>query len=145
MGATGAVGDKGPTTPGLVGPVGPSGPAGLKGDTGPIGPTGPAGIVPCWVSYRDFWFNSGNADILSAQKGVITDMADYVKHNPSLILGIDGYVDSKNHDLSDHRVNAVRDALIDAGVPANRIKIGAFGDSKLRRDGRVEVLIMTGS
>jgi outer membrane protein OmpA-like peptidoglycan-associated protein len=148
MGATGAighVGDKGATTPGLVGPAGPAGPAGQKGDAGPTGAQGPVGIVPCWVSYRDFWFNPNSSDILVAQTSVITEMADYVKRNPSLILGIDGYMDSKHHDLSDNRVNAVRDALIKAGVPADRIKIGAFGDSKLRRDGRVEVLIMTGN
>lgn len=147
MGATGAigpVGDKGPTTPGLMGSAGPPGPAGQKGDTGLPGPQGPVGIVPRWVSYRDFWFNSNSADILAAQTSVITEMADYVKRNPSLILGIDGYMDSRNLDLSNRRVNAVRDALINATVPAERIKIGVFGDSKLRREGRVEVLIKTG-
>lgn len=72
-------------------------------------------------------------------------MADYVKRNPSLILGIDAYMDSRNPDLSHQRSDAVRDAMINAGVPAERIKIGAFGDPKLRREGRVEVLIMTGS
>jgi len=101
--------------------------------------------VPCWVSYREFWFNANSSDILSAQDSVIRDMATYMKKNPSLVLGLDGYMDSHNKELSNNRVNAIRDALIDAGVPANRIKTGAFGDSKLRRDGRVEVLIMTGN
>jgi outer membrane protein OmpA-like peptidoglycan-associated protein len=96
------------------------------------------------VSYRDFWFTTDSADILTAQRSVVSEMADYVKRNPSLILGIDGYVDLKNKDLSDHRVEAVRGALITSGVPAERIQVGAFGDSKLRREGRVEVLIMTG-
>jgi outer membrane protein OmpA-like peptidoglycan-associated protein len=42
--------------------------------------------------------------------------------------------------LSNQRVKAIRDALIKAGVPADKIKAGAFGDPELRRDGRVEVL-----
>jgi outer membrane protein OmpA-like peptidoglycan-associated protein len=51
--------------------------------------------------------------------------------------------DPRNQDLSDRRVNTVRDALIQAGVPAYRIQAGAFGDTGLRRDRRVEVLIST--
>jgi hypothetical protein len=129
------------TTAGRVGPAGPAGPVGEKGDTGPAGAQGPVGIVPCWVSYRDFWFNANSAEILSAQAGVISDMADYVKRNPSLQVGIDGYLDSRNADLSNNRVNVIKDGLIKQGVPAERIKVGAFGDNKLRREGRVEVLI----
>lgn len=144
-GEIGAVGPKGPTTPGLQGPAGPAGSVGPKGEVGPAGAQGPPGIVPCWVSYRDFWFTGGSAEILTAQRSVVTDIADYVKRNPSLGLGIDGYRDAANADLSNNRVNAVRDALINAGVPAERIKVGAFGEAKLRREGRVEVLIMTGT
>jgi hypothetical protein len=35
--------------------------------------------------------------------------------------------------------------LIDAGVPASRISIGAFGDPQTRQDRRVEVLFATSS
>jgi len=114
------------------------------GPAGEKGPQGPAGIVPCWVSYRDFWFNTGSADILDAQRSQAAEMADYVKRNPSLVLGIDGYTDPRNKDLSEQRVDSVRNALIANGVPSDRIKTGAFGDPKLHREGRVEVLIMTG-
>jgi outer membrane protein OmpA-like peptidoglycan-associated protein len=120
------------------------GKSGAKGASGPTGAQGPAGIVPCWVSYRDFWFNANSDSILSSQKSVAKEVAAYVKNNPSLIIGIDGYTDPTNTDLSNDRVNTIRQALIDEGVPANRIKTGAFGDTKLRREGRVEVLIMTG-
>ena len=102
------------------------------------------GIVPCWVSYREFWFNGDSADIMDTQRSMLSDIGNYCKNNPSLVLGIDGYIDSNHKDLSNLRINNVRDGLINAGVPANRIKVGDFGDSKLRRDGRVEVLIMTG-
>ena len=75
-------------------------------------------------------------------------MAAYVAQNPSLELGLDGSVNSAsahpiNQDLSDRRVSAVRDALIEAGVPADRIEMGAFADPELRRNHRVDVLIKT--
>jgi peptidoglycan-associated lipoprotein len=51
----------------------------------------------------------------------------------------------------ERRVGAVRDALIQAGVSADRIETGAFGVERLKcneateqcwkRDGRVEVLV----
>jgi outer membrane protein OmpA-like peptidoglycan-associated protein len=97
------------------------------------------------VSYRDFWFSGSSHQILDTQTGLAAEMADYVKRNPSLILGIDGHLDPKNTELSTSRVDAVRTALINNGVPPDRIKTGAFGDPKLRRSGRVEVLIMSGS
>jgi len=43
------------------------------------------------------------------------------------------------------RVNAVRDVLIQSGVPAEKIWSGAFGDPKPRRNARVEVLVTTSS
>ena len=50
-----------------------------------------------------------------------------------------------SQDLSDRRVKGIRDSLIQAGVPAEKISAGEFGDKQLRRDGRVEVLIRTGA
>jgi hypothetical protein len=41
----------------------------------------------------------------------------------------------------ERRVGNVRDALINAGVPAYKIQTGAFGDPQLRRSGRVAVLL----
>jgi hypothetical protein len=40
-------------------------------------------------------------------------------------------------------VEAIRIALIQAGVPANRIKIGAFGDVASRHDRRIGMLLAT--
>jgi outer membrane protein OmpA-like peptidoglycan-associated protein len=70
-----------------------------------------------------------------------------MNQNPSLRLGIDGSMDpsgtERSQDLSDRRVNTVRDALIQAGVPAHRIQAGSFGEAGARRDHRVEVLVST--
>jgi outer membrane protein OmpA-like peptidoglycan-associated protein len=68
--------------------------------------------------------------------------------NPSLEIGIDGSINSQSsgpisQDLSNRRITAVRDALIDSGVPADKIQTGAFGDPQLRRNHRVDVLLKT--
>jgi hypothetical protein len=49
----------------------------------------------------------------------------------------------RDQDLCDRRVEAIRASLIRAGVPAERISAGMFGNVKLRRNGRVEVLLKT--
>lgn len=148
MGTAGAMGPTGPqgaSTPGMTGPVGPAGPAGPRGDAGPTGPQGAVGAVPCWASYRTFYFGADNATLSTAQQEVTSGIADYVKRNPSLILGIDTVGSSRNNDVRDRRANAIRQALINDGVPADRIQIGAFGEPKLRQEGRVEVVIRTGT
>jgi len=53
--------------------------------------------------------------------------------NRSLRIGLDG--------ADENRTNNVRNALIDAGVPAYKIEMGAFGDPQLRQNNRVLVLI----
>jgi outer membrane protein OmpA-like peptidoglycan-associated protein len=55
------------------------------------------------------------------------------------------FTDQTHRDLKDTRVRAVRESLIQAGVPADKIKTGAFSDANLARDRRIEVLISTGS
>jgi outer membrane protein OmpA-like peptidoglycan-associated protein len=101
--------------------------------------------VSCWTSYREFWFADGRADLHDAEMAKVSEIANYMKKNPSIQVGIDATLDPQNHnqrdqDLSNQRVKAIRDALVKAGVPADKIKAGAFGDPKLQRDRRVEVL-----
>ena len=100
----------------------------------------------CWTSYRDFWFANDRADLHEAEMAKVSEIATYMKNNPSVQVGIDASLDPQNHnssdqDMSDQRVKVIRDALVKAGVPADKITAGAFGDAKLRRDRRVEVLI----
>jgi outer membrane protein OmpA-like peptidoglycan-associated protein len=74
----------------------------------------------------------------------VSEIATYMRQNPSLRVGLDGYAEPRGsaaYTLSERRVAAVRDALVQAGVPAGNIQAGAFGDQGLKRDGRVEVLV----
>jgi outer membrane protein OmpA-like peptidoglycan-associated protein len=78
----------------------------------------------------------------------VSEIARYMKNNPSLAVGLDGSMDPRgtdprNQDLSDRRVRAIRDALVEAGVPSYRIQIGPYGETHLAQDRRVAVLIST--
>ena len=143
QGAAGDTGAQGSTTVGPVGSTGPSGEAGQQGEVGATGPQGPAGVINHWTSYRNFRFDSDQADLLASETNKVSEIALYMNANPSLKIGIDGSMQPRNQPLSDQRVGAVRDALTKAGVSASRIQAGAFGDAKLPHDGRVFVFIRT--
>ena len=128
--------------------VGSSGPQDPSGAVGAQGATGPVGAVQSWTSYRNFRFDGTQSDIRSGEMGQVAEIATYIQQNPSIMVGIDGYAETSGMDafnLSQRRVNTVRDALIQAGVPAERIQAGAFGDQRLKSNGRVEVLVRSGS
>jgi peptidoglycan-associated lipoprotein len=172
-GVAGDVGPQGVDGPvGVAGARGPTGPAGIQGDQGPTGPTGPAGpqgvastavLAPArapvtWITFNDVLFDFDRSGIRSNELSKIAAVASYVQQNPSVKVGIDGYADPRgtaeyNQALSERRVNTIRDALTRAGVSADRIQTGAFGESRSKcnestepcwqRDRRVEVLIGT--
>ena len=67
--------------------------------------------------------------------GEIETLVNMLQMNPSFRVSLEGHTDSQgaesyNVNLSKNRVNAVRDLLILNGIPANRISIGHFGESK---------------
>jgi len=109
---------------------------------------GPTGVVEHWTNFRDFWFDSDKAILHPADAAKVADIATYVKTNPTMRVGIDSSlnpldINQQNDDLSKRRSAAIRTALIAAGVPASNIRTGTFGDTRMRRDGRVEVLVIS--
>lgn len=141
---------------GATGPMGPAGPMGAQGPAGPAGAQAAAGKN--WASFRNFLFDFDASSIRSNETNHVSDVAAYLKQNPSARVGIDGHTDPRgtdayNQSLSERRVNTIRDALITAGVPGDKIQTGAFGESQPKcnesteacwqRDRRVEVLIGT--
>jgi peptidoglycan-associated lipoprotein len=143
---------------GPAGPMGPAGPAGAQGAQGPAGPAGAQASAAAkqWSSFRDFLFDFDKSAIRSNESSHVSDIAAYVKQNPTARVGIDGHADPRgtdpyNQDLSQRRVDVIRDALVNAGVSVGKIHTGAFGESQPKcsesteacwqRDRRVEVLI----
>jgi outer membrane protein OmpA-like peptidoglycan-associated protein len=142
---------------GATGPMGPAGPAGAQGPAGPAGAQS-AAAAKQWSSFRDFLFDFDKSAIRSNETSHVSDVAAYLKQNPSARVGIDGHADPRgtdpyNQSLSERRVNAIRDALVTAGVSAGKIHTGAFGETQPKcnestegcwqRDRRVEVLVGT--
>jgi peptidoglycan-associated lipoprotein len=136
-GPRGPVGPPGPAGPegpaGAVGKVGQAGPSGPAGTAGPPGPVGAAGADAKWMSVKDVLFDYDKADIRADETQKIKQLAEYMKQNDGLVLRLDGHTDPRGTDpynmrLSQQRVDAVKKALIDAGVPADRIRIAAFGE-----------------
>ena len=172
-GMTGAQGSSGLTgaqgSPGMTGAQGSAGMTGVQGSAGMTGVQGPAGLTGAqgaaapaplpairWTSLKEIMFDFDRADIRYSESRKPAEIAAYMSQNPSVRLGIDGYTDSRgtsqyNLPLSQRRVTTVRDALIQAGVPADRIETGTFGTDRLmcnpsteqcsQREGRVEVLV----
>ena len=141
---------------GATGPMGPAGPMGAQGPAGVAGSQSQASAVKAWSTFKDFLFSFDQSEIRANETSHVTDIAAYMKQNPSAQVGIDGHTDPRgtdayNQSLSERRVNAIREALVTAGVADNRIKAGAFGESQPKcnesteacwqADRRVEVLI----
>ncbi len=146
-GEQGAVGDSGPqgiTTSGVAGLAGPSGDTGATGAAGEAGDQGAAGRVGNWVSYKEFNFAPTYSALSSVGLEKVSEMASYMKDNPSLQIGIDGIAaNADDQDLNDLRVASIQQALINDGVSADRIKIGEFGNKIFRRDGRIPIFFKT--
>jgi len=145
QGATGAMGATGSTmagVPGSAGPAGsagPQGPTGAMGAQGPTGSFGPQGSVSTaggWVIYREVWFDYDQATIRPDEMHKVSEVATYLKLNPSFRFGIDMYddpysTDPYKQDLGKRRVDAVRSALINAGLSADKIEKGGIDRTKL--------------
>jgi outer membrane protein OmpA-like peptidoglycan-associated protein len=144
QGAAGKEGPQGSATAGIAGLAGPSGAQGAQGKKGATGYQGTAGQVGQWVLYKEFSFNSTESSIKQEEIKMISEIADYMKKNPSLQIGIDGTaVKASDQALNDRRVKTIRSALIDAGMSSDKIKSGEIGDKDLRRMGRIAVLFST--
>jgi len=156
-------------TTGATGPMGPAGPMGAQGPAGPVGPQAMAASENRMASsstgnnsaaFKDILFDTDKSDIRSNEMSKIADIAAHVKQNAPMQVGIGGYADSRgtdqhNQGLSERRVNAIRDALVKAGVASDKIQTSAFGEQKplcnestdacWQRDRRVDVGFRTGN
>ena len=152
---------------GSTGMTGVQGSAGMTGVQGPAGITGAQGAPASspqpgvrWTLVKEFMFDYDRSDIRYSESRKPAEVAAYMSQNPSVRLGIAGYTNTQSTDqynlpLSQRRVATVRDALIQAGVPADRIETGTFGTDRFmcnsspeqcsQREGRVEVLVRASS
>lgn len=135
-GPAGAAGPKGATLVGPAGPAGAPGAVGSQGPAGATGPIGPLGAIDCWQVAREITFSGNEANKYA-------EIAAYITANPSVKVGIDGSTTQLAQSSQTARMINVRDALVNHGVPANRIESGVFTDTNrpMVRDGRVSILL----
>jgi outer membrane protein OmpA-like peptidoglycan-associated protein len=122
-----------------------AGTTGLIGD-GPAGQRG-AGTVALWTTWCDFGFDGSEAGLPVSEMEIVSEIAAYLVENPSLEIGIDGSMKGGSsqtaRDLSDRRAISIRDALLKAGVPASRIRVGAFSNPDRRQEDAIQLLMKT--
>ena len=158
FGPAGPQGVAGPS--GSAGPDGIQGPPGVVGAQGPAGPAGPLGAKGAdfvWTAFSDVLFDFDRADIRADEARKVAELASVLKSNPGYKVELEAFTDPRGPDkynlaLSRRRVEAVRSALIAAGVSPEAIRTGAYGEMTLRctqatqecwqNNRRVEVMIV---
>jgi len=88
---------------------------------------------PAALNLNNVHFDNDSAVIAPSYNTLLDEAAGFLKNNPDKRLRLDGHTDSNasnayNQQLSERRVNAVRDALVQRGVDAARLITGAHGE-----------------
>ena len=84
------------------------------------------------VTLGDVLFDSGQSRLLPGGTRNMVKLADFFKRNPQRSATIEGYTDSVGTDsanllLSERRAGAVMSALVNLGVPSDRLSTRAHG------------------
>jgi len=86
-------------------------------------------------SVKDVHFDYDKSDLRAEDRAILTGDAEWLKAHPDVVVTLEGDADERgtvvyNLVLSGERANTVKDALVEMGVPAERIAF-ATGWGKL--------------
>lgn len=84
---------------------------------------------------KDVFFNYDNANIRNDEDALVNSDAQFLSAHPNMQLLIEGHCDERGSEdynmvLGNSRAKSVRDALVQQGISANRIKLISFGKEK---------------
>jgi peptidoglycan-associated lipoprotein len=84
---------------------------------------------------KDIYFNYDAADVRSDQQAAIQGDIEFLKAHPGIKFTVEGHCDERgsteyNLALGDNRANAVKTALTQAGIGADRIKTISYGKER---------------
>lgn len=84
---------------------------------------------------KDVFFGYDNADIRNDEESLVNSDAQFLSAHPGMQLLIEGHCDERgsedyNMALGDSRAKRVRDALVQQGISADRIKLISYGKEK---------------
>ena len=93
------------------------------------------GKVPKVFTFDNLTFESNSAQITAKARPNVEDLIQIMQAYPTLAIRIEGNTDSTGDDavndpLSAQRAQAVKDALVKAGIAASRVVTRELGDSK---------------
>jgi OOP family OmpA-OmpF porin len=80
-------------------------------------------------------FDVGKATLKAQSMGVLNEVAKMLKQDEKVRLSVEGHTDSDgaedaNQKLSEHRAEAVKRALVELGIAAERLTTKGLGESK---------------
>jgi peptidoglycan-associated lipoprotein len=84
---------------------------------------------------KDIYFDYDKYDIRADQQTAAQGDAAFLKQHPNIKVTIEGHCDERgsteyNLALGDNRANAAKNALVQAGIPADSIKTISYGKEK---------------
>jgi peptidoglycan-associated lipoprotein len=87
------------------------------------------------ANVQDIFFDYDGYEVRDAEKAKLAHDASYLNAHPDTRVVIGGYCDERgsneyNLALGQKRADAVKDALVTAGVAANRIRVISYGKEK---------------
>lgn len=87
------------------------------------------------LTLGDVLFDTGKAELNAGAARTLDQLATFLTQNPERSIEIEGYTDSVGSDslnqvLSERRAIAVKNALLDRGIAANRIAARGYGESR---------------
>lgn len=87
------------------------------------------------ANVQDIFFDYDSYDVRSDAQTTLSHDASYLASNPNIKIVIGGYCDERGSDeynlaLGQNRANAAKNALVSAGVAADRIRVVSYGKEK---------------
>ena len=84
---------------------------------------------------KDIYFDYDKYDVRSAEQGSLQGDASFLQQHPNIHITIEGHCDERgsteyNLALGTNRADAVKNALIQAGISGDRIKTFSYGKEK---------------
>jgi peptidoglycan-associated lipoprotein len=84
---------------------------------------------------KDAFYDFNKSDLRSDARQALTKTAEFLRANPQLRVGIEGYCDERgsteyNLGLGERRASAAKEFLVSLGIPADRMTTVSFGKEK---------------
>ncbi len=111
-------------------PVAPSGDTGASSNLGDMGSD-----AAFHAAVKDVYFGYDSYDLDSSAQSATAAAASFMSAHPAVRVTIGGYCDERgsaeyNLALGENRANAVKEALVAAGVSPSRVRVVSYGKEK---------------